>query len=135
FQFTPNSPQTHPGAGGPRLRILANKWRFETRSEPHAGAAVHGPGGKVLAANAADQMDLRVGALPAETAVKGRDSRWQLVAPAVILESLRGKIERPSAICVALSVRVYNHRYCPPCRSQKNMVFDQLAHASIARSV
>src|SRR5262249_25118480 len=91
--------------------------------------------GKVLAANAADQMDLRVGALPAETAVKGRDSRWQLVAPAVILESLRGKIERPSPICHALSVRVYNHRYFPPCRSQKNMVFDQLAHASIARSV
>src|SRR6266478_3809940 len=90
-------------------RCLANKWRFETRSEPHAGAAVHGPGGKVLAAEAADQMDLRVGVLPTETTVEAGDTRRRLVAPALILEPLRGKIERPSAICVALSVRVYNH--------------------------
>ncbi len=80
-------------------------------------------------------MDLRVGVLPTETTVEAGDTRGRLVAPALILEPLRGKIERPSAICVALSVRVYNHRYCPPCRSQKNMLFDQLAHANIARSV
>ena len=77
-------------------------------------------------------MDLRVGVLPTETTVEAGDTRGRLVAPALILEPLRGKIERPSAICVALSVRVYNHRYCPPCRSQKNMLFDQLAHANIA---
>src|SRR6266550_1559197 len=84
---------------------------------------------------ARDQMDLRVGALPTEIAVEAGDTRRRLVTPALILELLRGKIERPSPICEALAVRFHDGRHRPVCRSERNIVFDQLAHASIARSI
>src|SRR5262249_33778935 len=84
---------------------------------------------------ARDQTDLRGGALPTESAVEAGDPRRRLVAPARIREPLGGKIERPSPICDALAVRIHDDRHRPPCRSLRNIVFDQLAHASVARSI
>src|SRR5262245_18445371 len=86
-----------------------------------------------IAGPARDQMELRVAALPTEIAVEARDTRRRLVAPACILELLGGKIERPSLICDALAVRIHDDRHRPLCRSLRNIVLDQLAHASIAR--
>src|SRR5262245_21122119 len=45
-----------------------------------------------------DQMDLGIGALPAEIAVEARKPRWRLVAPAVVLEAFRGEIEPPFSV-------------------------------------
>src|SRR5262249_51518033 len=42
-----------------------------------------------------DEMNLGIGALPAEIAVEARQPRWRLVAPAVILETFRREIESP----------------------------------------
>src|SRR5262249_56446016 len=41
------------------------------------------------------QMDLRIGALPAEIAVEAGNARRRLVAPAVIFHTLPGKLEAP----------------------------------------
>src|SRR2546430_4269399 len=62
---------------------------FDGRRPDHAEEMVGGAG---------DEMDLRVGAFPAEIAVKAGDPRRRLVAPAVVLESLAGDIERPFPI-------------------------------------
>jgi len=43
-------------------------------------------------------MDLGVGAFPAEIAIEAGDPRRRLVTPAVILDTLRGKIEAPFSI-------------------------------------
>jgi hypothetical protein len=43
-------------------------------------------------------MDLRVGAFPAEIAIEAGDPRRRLIAPAVTLDPLRGKIEAPFPI-------------------------------------
>src|SRR5262249_16036490 len=42
-----------------------------------------------------DEMNLGVGALPAEIAVETRQPPWRLEAPAVILEAFRREIEPP----------------------------------------
>src|SRR5215813_9502776 len=80
-----------------------------------------------IAGPARDQMELRVAALPTEIAVEAGDTRRRLVAPACILELLGGKIERPS--------RIHDDRHRPLRRSLRNIVLDQLAHASIARGI
>jgi hypothetical protein len=51
------------------IRFDVTHLMIGTRSERHAGAARPRTRGKFLAAKAADQMDLRVGALPTEIAV------------------------------------------------------------------
>src|SRR5262249_5568084 len=79
---------------------------------------------------AGDQIG--VGALPSEVAVEAGDARRRRVAPARILESLRGKIERPSAIRGAPAVGLHDDRHRPLYRSQRNILFDQLAHARVA---
>src|SRR5262249_31594677 len=45
-----------------------------------------------------DEMNLGIGALPAEIAIEARQPRWRLVAPAVILEAFRGEIEPPFSV-------------------------------------
>src|SRR5262249_23270483 len=42
-----------------------------------------------------DEMNLGIGALPAEIAVDARQPRWRLEAPAVVLEAFRREIEPP----------------------------------------
>src|SRR5262245_34760729 len=84
---------------------------------------------------ARDQMGLRVVALPAEIAVEADDARRRLVAPACIFELLGGKIERPSLIRDPLAVRIHDDRHRPLRRSLRNIVLDQLAHASVARGI
>src|SRR5437773_12191003 len=54
-------------------------------SERHAGAAARRPGGNVLVADAADQTDCLVGALPSKITVQAGDTRRRLVAPPGIL--------------------------------------------------
>src|SRR5260370_16477075 len=71
-----------------------------------------------VSAIGAPPLDLCVAALPTEIAVEAGDTRRRLVAPAVILEPLRGKIERPSPICDALAVRFHDDRHRPMCRSE-----------------
>src|SRR5262249_22411425 len=51
-----------------------------------------------IVGSARDQMDLRVGALPAEIAVEAGDPRWRLVAPAIVFEPLGGEVEGPFPI-------------------------------------
>jgi hypothetical protein len=63
------------------------------------GAPIQSYYAEEIAGLARDQMDLCVGALPSEIAIGAGDTRRRLVAPAVILEPLRGKIERPFLIC------------------------------------
>src|SRR5262249_600418 len=70
-----------------------------------------------------------------EIAVEAGDTRRRLVAPACILELLGGKIERPCLIRDALAVRIHDDRDRPLRRSLRNIVLDQLAHASIARGI
>src|SRR6202023_2014824 len=55
-----------------------------------------------IVGRARDQVDLRIGALPAKVAVEAGDSRRRLVAPAVIRDALRGKIRRPFPIAYAV---------------------------------
>src|SRR5262249_52869671 len=86
-------------------------------------------------ADTADQTDVRVGALPAEPAVEAGDARGRLVAPAGVLELLRGKIERPSSIRHALAVALQDDRDRALRRRERNVLFDQLPHASIARRI
>src|SRR5262249_45390894 len=50
---------------------------------------------EVVVGGGRDQMYLGIGPLPAEIAVEPRQSRWRLVAPAVILEAFRREIEPP----------------------------------------
>src|SRR5262245_27261083 len=42
---------------------------------------------EVVVGGGGDEMNLGIGALPAEIAVEARQPRWRLVAPAVILEA------------------------------------------------
>ena len=83
-------------------------------------------GAVVVAADTADQTDVRVGTLPAEPAVETGDARGRLVAPAGILELLRGKIERPSAVRHALAVALQDDRDRALRRRERNVLFDQL---------
>src|SRR5215472_3220438 len=80
-------------------------------------------------------MELCAGALPSEIAVEAGDTRRRLVAPAVVPKPLRSKIERPFLICAVLAVRFYNDRHRPLCRSERDIFFDQLAHAGVARGI
>ena len=52
-----------------------------------------------------------------------------------IPENLGCKIQRPLPICAGLTVRFCDDWQRPLYRSLRNMVFDQLTHASIARSI
>src|SRR6516165_3724692 len=49
-----------------------------------------------------DEMNLGIGALPAEVAVEARQPRWRLVAPAVVLEAFRREIEPPLPVAHAV---------------------------------
>src|SRR4029453_10573987 len=66
---------------------------FDRRRPDHA---------KEIVGSAGDQMDLRVGAFPAEIAVKAGDPRRRLVAPAGVLESPAPDIERPFPVTHAV---------------------------------
>src|SRR5438034_4140056 len=118
--------QAAPVANGPKAVINRIKipqcsglllHRAWLGSERHAGAAARRPGGNVLVADAADQTDCLVGALPSKITVQAGDTRRRLVAPPGILEPARGKIERPSPIRDALPVSFHNDRHRPLCRS------------------
>jgi hypothetical protein len=50
---------------------------------------------EVVVGRRGDQMNLGIGALPAEIAVEARQPRWRLEAPAVVLEAFRREIEPP----------------------------------------
>ena len=63
--------------------------QFDRRRSDHA---------EVVVGCGRDQMDLGIGALPAEIAVEARKPRWRLVAPAVVLEAFRGEIEPPFSV-------------------------------------
>ncbi len=63
--------------------------QFDRRRANHA---------EKIVGRARDQMDLRIGAFPADIAVEAGDPRRPLVTPAVILDPLRGKIEAPFPI-------------------------------------
>src|SRR5262245_19027259 len=99
------------------------------REEPHLTPLDHA---EDIIGLAADHIG--VGALPTEIAVEVGDTRRRRVAPALILEPLRGKIEGPS-ICGALAVRSHDCWHRPPGRTERNILFDQLAHARVARGV
>src|SRR5215831_5108759 len=60
--------------------------QFDRRRSDRAEVVVGGGG---------DQMNLGIGALPAEIAVEARQPRWRLEAPAVVLETFRRQIESP----------------------------------------
>src|SRR5215813_11027971 len=49
-----------------------------------------------------DEMNLGVGALPAEIPVEARQPRWRLEAPAVVLETFRREIEPPFPVAHAV---------------------------------
>ena len=55
-----------------------------------------------IVGRARDQVDLRIGALPAKVAVEAGDSRRRLVAPAVVRDPLCCKIRRPFPISYAV---------------------------------
>src|ERR1700736_1376177 len=55
-----------------------------------------------IVGRARDQVDLRIGALPAKIAVEAGDSRRRLVAPAVVRDPLCCKIRRPFPISYAV---------------------------------
>src|SRR5262249_16499750 len=52
-----------------------------------------------------DQMNLGIGALPAEIAVETRQPRSRLVAPAIILKAFRCQIEPPFPVTYAVLQR------------------------------
>jgi hypothetical protein len=63
--------------------------QFDRRRANHA---------EKIVGRARDQMDLRIGAFPADIAVEAGDPRRRLVTPAVILDPLRSKVEAPFSI-------------------------------------
>ena len=87
-----------PAVDGEELRLVVRRLRpgedrpvvvieqFDRRWADHAEEIVGG---------ARDQVDFRIGALPAKIAVEASDSRRRLVAPAIVLDALRREIEAP----------------------------------------
>src|SRR5262245_40771711 len=60
--------------------------QFDRRRSDHA---------EEIVCRGRDQMNLGIGALPAEIAVEARQPRRRLVAPAVVLEAFRCQIQSP----------------------------------------
>src|SRR5262245_31029114 len=75
--------------GGLRPRVngaIVVGEKFNRRRSDHA---------EVVVCCGRDQMNLGIGALPAEIAVEARKPRWRLVAPAVVLKAFRCQIQSP----------------------------------------
>src|SRR5262245_46146664 len=82
--------------GGLRPRVdraIVVGEQFDRRRSDHAEEVV---------CRGRDQMNFGIGALPAEIAIEARQPRWRLVAPAVVLEAFRGKIETPLPVAHAV---------------------------------
>src|SRR6516165_260606 len=82
--------------GGLRPRVdgaIVVGEQFDRRGPDHA---------EVVVCRGRNQMNFGIGALPAEIAIEARQPRWRLVAPAVVLEAFRGKIEAPLPVAHAV---------------------------------
>src|SRR5262249_15949257 len=78
-----------PGKG----RAIVVGEQFDRRRSDHA---------EEIVCCGRDEMDLGIGALPAEIAVEARKPRWRLEAPAVVLEAFRRQIESPFPVAHAV---------------------------------
>ena len=90
---------------------------------------------EIVVGDRRDEVDLGVSTSPAQIAVKAREPRGRLVAPAVILEALGGEIETPFAAAHAILHGAANTSVGAPGRVKlKTVVVEAVLHLQADRA-